>query len=65
MLEVDLSEYVRYCRKLTDASAARCGDLAVRMDDGQLKAYCDDLAALRDEIRNHGTECALGNPERR
>lgn len=64
MFEVDLSEYVRYCRKLTDAGAARCGDLAVLMDGGQVEAYCDDLAALRDEIRKHGTECVLGDPEK-
>lgn len=54
MFEVDLGEYVGYCKTLVDAVATRCGDLAMRMGNGQLKAYCDALSRLRDAVAGRG-----------
>lgn len=65
MFEIDLAKYSHYADRLAGAVAARCGDLAVLMDDGQVDAYCKQIGSLRDEIRKHGTEWVVGNPERR
>lgn len=51
MFEVDMRAYLLYCTRLADAAATRCGDLALLMDDGQLMAYCDELAKMRDAVR--------------
>lgn len=51
MLDVDLDGYRRYCARLSDAAAVRCGDLAVMMNSAQLVAYCDELGKMRDAAR--------------
>lgn len=51
MVELDLGKYQSYCSRLTTAASARCGDLAMLMDDGQLAAYCEELEQMRDAVR--------------
>lgn len=56
MIDVDLDGYRRYCARLSDAAAVRCGDLAVLMDSTQLAVYCDELGKVRDAARAFRSE---------
>lgn len=51
LVDLDICGFQQHCDRVVEQAAARCGDLALLMDDAQLEAYCDEIDALADRLR--------------
>lgn len=52
MVDIDLRQYLKYRSRVSCNVAARCGELALMMDDSQLGAFRSEVRALCDSISN-------------
>lgn len=52
MVDIDLRQYLKYRSRVSCNIAARCGELALMMDDAQLGAFRSEVHALRNSISN-------------